>query len=219
LKCDELGKRRIENFDPESPRVIVCEGLHDSGFICALLKHLRIQNCDVTFPKKKEGKDGIADMVRLLSQESTVTGIAVIRDADTDANDAFATACEGYEKPFDPPQQPFVVARGKKTTGIFLMPGRNRTGALEHLLLDAIFATHQALADCIQALDACNDRSRDWSENQKAKMKMQCAIACFCQDNPSSSLGFIWSKGVDNPLDIASPLFGEIGQFLTDFSQ
>lgn len=94
MECDELGQRRIESFQPESPRVIVCEGLHESGLVCALLKELRIQNCDVTFPKKKEGKDGIADMVQLLSAIPHVTGIAIARDANGDANVAFRDACD-----------------------------------------------------------------------------------------------------------------------------
>jgi hypothetical protein len=31
-------------------------------------------------------------------------------------------------------------------------------------------------------------------------------------------LGWIWSKGKDNPLDIASPVFQELADFLRDFT-
>lgn len=220
MKCDKLGERRKDSFQPDSGRVIVCEGFHETGLVCALLRHLNIDNCDVTFPKKKDGKDGIADMVRLISAIPHVTGIAIVRDADTNAQGAFEEACTAYEAPFDVPQQPFVVMRGRhKTTGIFLMPGKDRTGTLEHLLLDAAFATHQPLAECIAALERCNQRSQNWAENKKAKMRMQCAVASFCEDDPQCSLGFIWHKGADNPLDIASPVFDELGGFLRAFSQ
>ena len=220
MKCDRLGERRKDSFQPDNERVIVCEGFHETSFVCALLKQLGIQNCDVTFPKKKEGKDGIADMVRLISAIPDVTGIAIVRDADTNADEAFKQACASYAAPFEVPKQPFVVMRGKqKTSGIFLMPGKNKTGTLEHLLLDAVFATHQPLADCIAALERCNQRSQNWSANKKAKMKMQCVIACFCERKPACSPAFIWEMGDDNPLDIASPCFQELADFLTDFSR
>jgi hypothetical protein len=223
LKCDEKELSRSEPFKPESPFVIVCEGFQDAGFICALLRHLRVGNCDVTFPKKKRdganGEGGIAAMVSLLSAVPSVEGIAIIRDSDNDAAQSFETACAAYAKPFDVPEQPFTVKRGRhKTTGVFLMPGKGRTGALEHLLLAAVFATHLPLANCIRSLEICNQRATNWSENKKAKMKMQCVIASFCQDDPGCSLGFIWHKGADNPIDFTSPVFQELAAFLIDFA-
>ena len=222
MKCDEKELSRSDPFKPESPFVIVCEGFQDAGFVCALLRRLHIANCDVTFPKKKRdganGEQGIPAMVSLLSAVPSIIGIAIIRDSDEDANQSFSKACAAYVKPFDPPKEPFVVERGKhKTTGVFLMPGRGKTGALEHLLLEAVFATHEPLADCVNALEVCNQRAANWNENKKAKMKMQCVIASYCQDDPGCSLGFIWHKGIDNPIDITSPVFQLLADFLKDF--
>jgi hypothetical protein len=223
LKCDEKELSRSEPFKPESTLVIVCEGFQDAGFICALLRHLGISNCDVTFPKKKRdganGEGGIAAMVNLLSAVPSVQGIAIIRDSDDNATHSFEKACAAYVKPFDSPKEPFIVERGRhKTAGVFLMPGKNKTGALEHLLLESVFTTHLSLANCITTLETCNQRVINWNENKKAKMKMQCVIASFCHDDPGCSLGFIWQKGTDNPIDIASPVFQELATFLRGFS-
>ena len=72
MKCDEKEKTRDEPFKPESPFVIVCEGFHEAGFVCALLRHLGIDNCDVTFPKQKrdgaEGESGILEWTPILRQ-------------------------------------------------------------------------------------------------------------------------------------------------------
>ncbi len=221
MKCDELGKRRVENFQPESPLVIVCEGFHESAFVCSLLRHLGIQNCDVTFPKKKMGKGGISDMVSLIAADDIVKGIAVIRDANGNPRQAFTDACAGFVPPYEVPTESYVIRRGRhRTSAVFLMPGRGRTGALEHLLFDAVTASHSDLAKCITALETCVQRTVRWGENKKAKLRMQCAIACFCEDDPSCSLGFIWAKeAADNPLDITSPVFQELTNFLRDFSQ
>jgi hypothetical protein len=205
-----MGQRKAENFKPESPSVIVCEGLHESHLVCALLKHLGIQNCDVTFPKKKMGKDGISEVVSLLVPETAVSGIAVIRDANGDPAHAFTNACAGFSAPYEVPPTPFIVHRGRhRKSAVFLMPGNGRNGTFEHLTFEAFATSHAELARCIDTLETCAVNTAGWAGNDKAKMKMQCAIACYCEDDPQSSLAFIWHK-VHNPLDIASPSFREL---------
>jgi hypothetical protein len=219
LKCDEQGQRKAENFRPESPFVVVCEGLHESGLVCALLRHLGIQNCDVTFPKKKMGKDGISEVVGLLVKEAGVHGIAVIRDADGSAAAAFTAACSGFTAPYETPPHPFAIHRGRhRKSAVFLMPGNGRNGATEHLLFDAFAASHAALAQCIANFEACAINTAGWADNDKAKMRMQCAVASFCEADPQCSLAFVWHKGIYNPLHVASPIFTELSDFLADFS-
>jgi hypothetical protein len=220
LKCDELGKRGAENFQPESPLVIVCEGFHESGLVCALLKHLNIQDCDVTFPKKKMGTGGISDVVTLLAGVDSVNGIAIIRDADDDPRASFAAAAATFVDPYESPREGFVVHRGRhRKSAVFLMPGRNKNGATEHLLFEAFTASHAALARSVTDFEATAVNMAGWADNDKAKMRMQCAVASFCEDDPQCSLAFIWHKGADNPLDIASPVFNELAAFLTEFSR
>jgi hypothetical protein len=223
LKCDEKEEVRPVPFQPESPFVIVCEGFQDRGFFCALLEHLKITNCDVTFPKKKRdganGESGIPEMVRLLSEVATVGGIAIMRDADEDAEDSFARAQLAFTGQFIAPKDSFVVSRGKhKTTGVFLMPGKGLLGGLEALLLKAVFASHPELDTCISSLEVCHKLTDLWSDKKKAKMKMQCVIASYCKDDPCCSLGFIWRKGKDNPIDLANEAFKELSDFLVDFT-
>jgi hypothetical protein len=220
LKCDELGQRKAENFAPESPNIIVCEGLHESGLVCALLRHLAIQNCDVTFPKKKMGKDGISEVVSLLVKRPTVEGIATIRDANGDPGAAFRAVASTFISPFEPPRDPFVVHRGRhRKSAVFLMPGRGKNGALEHLLFEAFASSHADLARCVTTLEACANNIAGWAENSKAKMRMQCAVASFCEADPQCSLAYVWHKGRHNPLDIASPTFKEVSDFLADFAR
>lgn len=223
MKFDDKEEFQHPPFKPESPFVIVCEGFQDGGFFCALLKHLNITNCDVTFPKKKRdganGKEGIPAMVRLLSEVPTVQGIAVMRDADEDANASFTEAQAAFVAPFPVPTHSFVVERERdKATGVFLIPGNGQLGALETLLLKAVFASHAEFAICMNSLEGCHQVTANWTENKKAKMRMQCVIASFCQENPGCSLGFIWGKGKDNPIDIASTVFQELADFLHDFT-
>jgi hypothetical protein len=227
LKCDEKEEKREKAFEPESPYVIICEGFQDRGLICALLKHLNITNCDVTFPKKRRdganGKDAIFQVLNAVSGQKvageSLGGLAVIRDADDDPDVAFKETAERFPPPYTAPKKPFTIEKGKYRTGIFLIPGKSRTGTLDHLLLDAVAAKNQPVIDCINRLEACANWRVDWSSNKNAKMKMHCAVASFCKGDPGCSLGFIWSKGADNPMDISSPVFKELADFLNDFSK
>lgn len=223
MKCDDKEEVRPAPFKPENQFVIVCEGFQDGGFFCALLEHLKITNCDVTFPKKKRdganGKEGIPEMVRLLSEVETINGIAIMRDADEDDADSFKEAQSAFTGKFVAPKSPFVADRGKhKTTAVFLIPGKGQLGALETLLLKAVFSSHPEFATCMKSLETCHKITEDWSEKKKAKMRMQCVIASFCKNDPGCSLGFIWKKGKDNPIDLASDAFQELGNFLLDFT-
>jgi hypothetical protein len=223
LKCDEKETPRDKSFEPESPYVIVCEGFQDAGFIKALLGHLKITNCDVTFPKKRRdganGKDGIPQIVKLLAPRD-ITGIAIVRDADDDPIAAFNEAKAAFIDPFVAPDASFTLKNGKRRTGVFLIPGIGKRGTLDHILFDAVATTLAPVAACVNAFQACARAQwrNEWSENRKAKMKMHSVIASFCEDDPGCSLGFIWAKGQDNPLDISNPIFKELSDFLTEFS-
>jgi hypothetical protein len=84
-------------------------------------------------------------------------------------------------------------------------------------LIDAVVAKNPPVIECVDKLEICANWRVDWSANKIAKMKMHCAVASFCKDDPGCSLGFIWSKGEDNPMDITSPVFKELGDFLKEF--
>ena len=224
MKCDEKEQvSRPASFKPESPLVIVCEGFQDAGFVCALLKHLNINNCDVAFPKKRRdganGNSGIPEMVRLLSAEPIVEGIALVWDSDGNEAASFKQACQSFIAPFHPPKDSFTIeAQKSRVTGVFIMPGKGQTGTLEHMLLKAIYADHPELSNCVGQLATCYPRGAQWKENKKAKRDMHCVIATFCENDPGCSLGFIWQKKQDNPINIASPVFAELATFLSEFS-
>ncbi len=223
MKCDDKEKARLVAFKPESPLVIVCEGFQDAGFVCAMLKHLKIDNCDVTFPKKRRdganGKSGIPAMVELLAGESIVTGIALLWDADEDADASFKEACAAFVQPFHAPKDKFTIETQKgRSTGVFLVPGSGQTGTIEHLILKAVYADHPNLSQCVQGFANCYPRGANWKDNKKAKRDMHCVIAAFCEDDPGCSLGFIWQKKKDNPVNLASPAFKELSDFLFLFS-
>jgi hypothetical protein len=222
LKCDDKESPRAKPFEPESPNVIVCEGFHDMAFVCSLLNHLKITNCDVTYPKKSDGgngKSGIKNVVALLAGREGIAGVLIVTDADIDAEASFKDMKDAFCKPFDAPPKAFIIHRTKKhKTGIFLTPGAGKTGALESLLLEAVKLQHPDAINCIDALEKCTNSTAGWSDNKRSKMRLACYIACHCKNDPCCSPGFIWSEK-NVVIDIASPAFTELCNLLQEFSK
>jgi len=224
LKCDRKEETGIGLFEPESPYVIVCEGYQDLGLICALLTHLGIKNCDVTYPKKIEGgngKDAICKSVTLLAGAPIVKGVLVVTDADDDAPGAFAKICVGMStSKFPIPKTPFSVEKTKSMrSGVFLMPGSGKNGALEHLILEIVKTERPDLITCVESYRRCTAGAEAWSDNKDAKMKMQCIVAATCEKNPYCSLSWVWdSKYATIPVKIDSPVLKELSDFLIAFA-
>jgi len=225
LRCDEGESTVKVSFLRESPFIIVCEGFHDVCFICNLLRHLRITNCDVTFPKKIEhggnGKDRITSVLKgLAGRIAGLEGVMVLWDADADANASFAEAAKSFlfqNSPFIPPPTPFAIHPGTIKTAVFLTPGTGRTGTLEHLMLDAANDHNRVLQGCIDQLCLCSSfAQRGLSDNDEAKAKLAIMVAASC-DEPTCSLAWIWNKR-GNPVPIDSARFTELSDFIRLFT-
>jgi hypothetical protein len=222
LKCAKKESAGVDPFEPESPNVIVCEGWQDASLISGLLEHLRITNCDVTYPTKAEGangRSGIENTVYLLSgRAGSVSGVLVVGDADDNPAASFKELVKAFCDPFKPPDEPFTVHIGrKKTTGIYLLPGKGKTGALEHLFLEAIALINPTGMHCIEELQTCANTTTDWSSNKLAKMKLACYVATHCKNDPCCSPAYLWSSK-NRVFDLANMAFKELGDFLLEFS-
>jgi hypothetical protein len=219
LKCDKKESYRVELFEPESPYVIVCEGFQDVGLMCALLTHLRINNCDVTYPKRSEGgngKEAIRASISLLAGRPEVQGILVIADSDENQAQAFADVCTGLKRFPVPPRAFTTVKRSAGRTGVFLLPGEGKTGALEHLLLEVVRDTQPEIITHVETYRNSTAGTKQWSDNKNAKMKMQCIVAATCRKNPYCSLAWVWEHD-SIPLRIDSPVLKELSDLLVDF--
>jgi len=118
---------------------------------------------------------------------------------------------------FPTPKDPFRIEETDLRVAVYLMPGEGKTGTLEHLLLDAVFAKTENLLDCLDKFSTCTGALRSAKPNQLAKMRMSVLAAAFCEDNPWCSANTMWSDD-NNPVPINSTCFDDIGNFLTKFT-
>lgn len=223
LTCAKGETLLPERQTPERSLIIVCEGTQDRGFLCALLKHHQIDAIDVVCPNKLEGngESGIRVLVQWLLLKRTqlgLKGILIIRDADDDPLAKFNDCASIFaidKKEMGQPTRPFKISFGSIRTGVFLLPGEEKVGCLDCLLLDAALMHRPESSACIEEYVRCT-QIETWPTNKLAKAKLSSIIATTCKDDPRCSLAWIWSKD-ENPIPIGSKVFDNLVNFIRDF--
>lgn len=156
-------------------------------------------------------------------QHRAIDGFLIVGDADTSHVKAFQYLSESItEADLPVPSQPFVIENieldGEHTrVGIYIIPGKGRTGCLEHLLLEAVLSHDPSKHACIDGFMRCVRSPTDCTENQLAKMKLSSLIGASCRKNPFASSGLVW-KDDDNPIPIDSECFNDLSLMLKQFA-
>lgn len=137
--------------------VLAVEGKDEVNFFGALLKYLEITGFEIRdVGGKSQFKDKLPALVKM-SGFSDVEALAVIRDADKDANAAFDSVRHVLTKEgLEPPARMNRFSDGNPVIGIFIMPGDSDRGMLEDLCLRTV-KDHPAM-ECVNALINCTSR-------------------------------------------------------------
>lgn len=214
---------RSENVTLTEPRLIICEGGSDKAFLEHLLGQQQMTGFQVECPREETvGAGGYSAIAKLLAALLANAGwkklkaLYVVVDANSDPQCRFSEVQTWLRRVGCQVAEPFRVADGKPAAGVFLVPGAGRTGTLEHLLLEAVFAAQPILERCVDDFSKCLVHPCSWPDNQRAKMRLHALIAGCCEKDPASSLAWVWGRK-GNPIPIDSPSFAEMAEFLRQF--
>ena len=143
----DLGRVRLY-------KVIAVEGTDEVYFLDALLRHLKITDVEVRdVGGRDQFKSKLPALVRM-SGFSDVRFLAIIRDADDDADAAFDSVRNILrDQRLEPPDRMNQFSDGNPRIGVFIMPGNSDTGMLEDLCLKTV-GEHPAM-ECVNAFSDC----------------------------------------------------------------
>jgi hypothetical protein len=222
---DDILIPRESPLRRSQPFVVVCEGHSDVRFVAALLKHRGIGNCNVGCPTSTtaegDGRSNIPTYIKAIANNKKgLRGIFVVIDADRDPKEAFDFSARALSGPgFPVPDEPFQVHEsGGMRTAVFLVPGKDKTGTMEHLFLEAALQKNRDAERCLFEFAKCTKASERWEDNPRAKMQIGALVAAFCHDDPLCSLSWIWNKKF-NPIPIESECFKPLADLISTFSQ
>ena len=218
---------RVQHF--ELPYSVVCEGFGDVCLVDQLLQLKGITNCGVGCPSRTgvggDGKDYLNKYLSAISLAATegdtqkLQGILMVVDADESPEDAFDLSCSALKyAEFAVPDSAFTVKAEKGIkTSVYLIPGKDETGTLEHLLLRAAYEGSEKSQSCTDSFLSCIGRSPAAKPNVMAKMQMSALVAASFPENPWATPGPLLQSKKNDLVPINSPHFKHLTDYLAEF--
>jgi hypothetical protein len=145
----------------------------------------------------------------------------VVVDADDSPKEAFDLACLALryaEYPVPDSAFSLKVENGFRTA-IYLIPGVNESGTLEHLLLRSAFDKAPTAQACVDTLLECIGKTPIDKPNAVAKMKMSAFVAASFPKNPWATPGPLLQSSDNDLIPLDSIHFKHLGDFLAKFCE
>jgi len=190
-------------------KVLVVEGHDVFQFFKALLRHLNLL-IEIEI-RNFGGVDDLAEYLgtlRITSGFVDVTSLGIVRDAETDAAQAFQAVCGSLgQVNLGVPRQPMAVAEGRPKVSVFILPDCANPGSVETLCLQAV--SSDPAVQCIEEYFQCLQRQGLAWPNNMAKAQVHAFLSS--RSRPSLLLGQAAHEGYW-PWD--GPAFDQLKQFL-----
>ena len=195
--------------------LLLVEGRDEVNLFNALMRHRfdaepQIQVIDAggvnKFPRN-------LNAIRTAAQtRPTLRAIGVVRDADNDAADAFASVCgqlrnAGYE----PPVGHGEFSNAVPSIGVFIVPDGNESGAIETLCRRSKEGDEVAI--CVEEYLSCLDEHEAMKSTNVDKSFAHAYLAAM--EDPVARVGEGAKQGA---WDFGSPAFAELSEFLRELA-
>jgi hypothetical protein len=154
-------------------RLLAVEGDDEVNFFGKLLEYMDIS--DFVDIRKSGGKDKFKDLMQAFTITrgfSYIERIAIIRDADENADNAFKSVTGTLKKiGLKSPALPGQFSSGLPAVGVFIMPDNSSPGMLENLCLETV--KDQEVMKCVDSFIACTQQLKEKPKNiPKAKAQV-----------------------------------------------
>jgi len=158
-------------------KILAVEGKDEVNYFEALLKCVGISDVQIIDVAGRGNYGKIIPALIRTKGFSEVIALAIVCDADKDANAAFESIRNILVKlSLEPPDRGNMFSSGNPKIGIFIMPGNSEAGMLEDLCLRTV-GDHPAMG-CVEAFMECILRFGDPPKNP-AKAKAQVFLAAM----------------------------------------
>jgi hypothetical protein len=204
------GLQKAHSRSPISySKVLVVEGMTPFQFFKALLRHIGLLN---VIEIRNFG--GVTDFSVFLEALVATPGfdnvesLGVVRDAEEDANGAFASVCDSLRRAgLDEPARPLAITTGKPNVSVFILPDCVTPGMIETLCMQAV--EEDPSIPCIEAYMECIARELSEIPSPIDKARVQAFLAS--RERPGLQLGEAAHAGY---LPWDKPAFDQLKQFL-----
>ena len=203
----------LDNLHFEAPRLLLVEGQDEVGFFTGFLNHLGLRDYQIV---DYGGKNAFRPRMEAYFREPTfsqVRAMAVIGDADLDANSAFQSIRDSLGNIGLPTPQSFLSQAGDGLqVSIFIMPDNSSPGALEDLCLEAMSQNPTMI--CVNNYLLCVEAAGFPRPQSNSKARLRALLASL--DDSEARLGIRSRRTTGLPWDWNHPTFTPLAQFLRE---
>ena len=188
---------------PGSPYLktqLLVEGRDYLNFLEALVDRLQLTDIQIqNFGGVSELRGFLGALVNQSRFYETVHSLAIVRDAEMNAENAFRSVRDSLRAAGLPvPDEPGMRAHGEPATSVLILPGAGRPGMLETLLNETVAESRES--ECIDAFFACIESLSGGSIRRPDKARAHAWLAT--RPDPHVSVGVAAQKdywNLDHP--------------------
>lgn len=182
-------------------KLLLVEGTDEEVFFKILLEKNAICNIQIISSGGKEQFKRKLPAIKNTPGFDEITSLAVIHDADTDAQIAFQSVCSVLNNnDLNVPKEVSSFAPGSLNVGVYIIPGGESSGSLESLCLSTVQSEN--ITDCIEPFINCV-KQKTSVRNTRYKFprnvnKAKCKAFLSAMEEDIPSLGIAARKGYWN---------------------
>ncbi|MBN2562609.1 MAG: hypothetical protein JXQ75_16920 [Phycisphaerae bacterium] len=199
-------------WQPSEMKLCLVEGKEEVALLKHFCNHLNLTAIDI---KDYGGKDKLGSFLKALVSQSAfrqVRSLAILRDADEKADDAFRSVVGAAERAdLRPPRNPGETGQGRPSVRILILPDGMRPGMLEDACLESI--QDRPVMTCVEKLFDC---VREVGEPLPKEVKMSKAkLYAYLATLPDPGRRLAEKAGSETfPFNLDSPAFEPIRKLL-----
>ena len=196
-----MNQKSTSDIEITKEKLLLVEGKDEKKFFKILLEKNEIYNIQIISSGGKSQFKRKLPAIKNTSGFDEITSLAVIHDADTDAQAAFKSVCSVLKNnDLNFPNKVSSFIPGSPNVGVFIIPDGKNPGMLESLCLSTVQS--ESITDCIEPFINCV-RQKTSVRNTRYKFprnvnKAKCKAFLSAMEEDIPSLGIAAEKGYWN---------------------
>ena len=179
-------------------KLLLVEGKDEEVFFKIFLERKRIDGIQIMSSGGKEQFKILFPEIKKTPGFDEVSSLAVIHDADNDAQATFQRICSVLNNNnLNSPQKVSAFVSGSPRVGVFIIPDGKNTGKLESLCLSTVKS--EGIIKCIDSFITCIEQESNSNDNSYKKPKdvhkARCRAFLSAMEKDTPTLGVAAEKG------------------------
>ena len=196
-----MNQKSKADINITKEKLLLVEGKDEEKFFTILLEKNEIYNIQIISSGGRKQFKRKLPAIKNTPGFDEITSLAVIHDADMDAQATFESVCSVLKNnDLNFPKEVSSFISGSPNVGVFIIPDGQNSGMLESLCLSTVESKN--IIDCVDSFMCCIEKDVQERSNKYKKPKnihkAKCRAFLSAMEEDTPSLGIAAEKGYWN---------------------